>query len=78
MPVHTPSSGAVPHRANQYDISLAIIFGTPLRMLYGNHTMAVLESDFAAQGIQGLLGRDVLSRSLLIYDGATGIFTLSF
>lgn len=38
----------------------------------------VLESHLAHQGIHGLLGRDVLSKCLLVYNGEMGLFTLAF
>lgn len=76
--IHTPSTGAAPQTANQFDISLLIVFGTPLRLLYGNHTIPVVESDLSTQGIDALIGRDILAASLLVYDGETGLFTLSF
>lgn len=40
--------------------------------------MPVVESDLSAQGIQALIGRDILSDSLLVYNGYTGLFILSF
>lgn len=76
--VLTPSTGTAPHSANQYDVSILIAFGNPLRLLYSNHTIAVVEADLSAQGIQGLIGRDILAGSLLVYDGETGYFTISF
>jgi len=38
----------------------------------------VICADFKAQGIQGLIGRDILSNSTLIYHGYMQLFTLSF
>lgn len=39
--------------------------------------LTVCGSNLSKQGIIGLLGRDVLSRALLIYNGIGGFWTLS-
>jgi predicted aspartyl protease len=75
IPVHTPSTGDQAHNLSQYDVSL-ILLHPKLQLRLG--TVAVVESQLAIQGIQGLIGRDVLTNCLFIYDGATGIFTLGF
>jgi len=41
-------------------------------------TLPVIESDFSAQGFDGLLGRDVLSQGIFIFNGSGNSFTLSF
>ncbi|MCI0388244.1 MAG: retropepsin-like domain-containing protein [Acidobacteria bacterium] len=74
-PMHTPSTGNQAHNANQYDVSLVLLH-PKLRLQIG--TVAVVESELAIQGIQALIGRDVLANCLFIYDGETGIFTLGF
>lgn len=74
-PMHTPSTGEQPHTANQYDVSLVLLHPT-LNMTL--HTVPVAESQLAIQGIQGLLGRDVLKSCLFIYDGQAAMFTLAF
>ncbi len=41
--------------------------------------LAVLSSELLdVQGIYALIGRDVLSKCLLSYDGTTGFFTLCY
>jgi hypothetical protein len=40
--------------------------------------LAVIESELAHQGIQTLIGRDILFFCLLIYDGHAGTFALGF
>jgi len=75
VPMHTPSTGNQPHNMNLYDVSL-ILMHPALTLSLGN--MAVGESQLSIQGIQALIGRDVLRRCLLVYDGQTGIFTLAF
>jgi hypothetical protein len=38
----------------------------------------VIEAPLAGQHIQGLIGRDVLAQSVLVYIGYTNQFTVSF
>jgi hypothetical protein len=73
--IHTPSTGAAPHTVNQYDVSLNIQFPT---LMFSMSCVPVIESHLLAQGIQGLLGRDMLAHALLIYNGPAGTFVLSF
>ena len=40
--------------------------------------VAVAEAQLSIQGIQALIGRDVLKNCLLVYDGQNGTFTLAF
>ena len=73
--IHTPSTGSAPHFAYQYDVSLTLV--------HPNHkleigTVPVIEATLSGQGIQALIGRDVLEQCLFIYDGQTGTFTLAF
>jgi hypothetical protein len=42
------------------------------------HALPVIASNLTAQGIQALIGRDVLARCLFVYDGAAGLFSLAF
>jgi hypothetical protein len=73
----TASTGAKPHTCNQYDVFLMLINpkGT---LLYVAQSMPVFEMPLAAQGIEALIGRDVLAAGILIYNGATKSFTLSY
>ena len=73
--VHTPTTGTGGHVMNQYDVALFM-------QAHGTHksflTLPVMESDFSAQNIDGLLGRDVLAQFLLVYSGPDNAFMLSF
>jgi len=60
-------------RCAQYDIGL-FLPGHDFRI----ENVSVIESDFEAQGVGGLLGRDVLKRGLLIFNGPDDSFVLSF
>jgi hypothetical protein len=74
-PMATPSTGDGIHQANVFDVGL--------RLLHPKATLtmpnvAVVESRLANQGIQALIGRDVLANCLLVYDGQAGLFSLAF
>lgn len=74
--MHTPSTSVNnAHRCNQYDICLIVPHQAINRYF---HTIPALESEFSHQGIDGLLGRDILESCLFIYNGELGIYTLSF
>ena len=76
--VHTPSTGATPHTASQYDVSLVIPGATAGTPPYVLHTIAVTEAALATQGIDALIGRDVLDGCVLTYNGTIKLFTLAF
>lgn len=74
--VNTPTTGATPQPVDLYDVSFIIPApsGAPLF----SQTLPVIASElFAAQGIHALIGRDILSQCVLIYNGS-GFFTLSY
>jgi hypothetical protein len=73
--VHTPSTGSQAHSTGLYDVNLVLLHPA-LSLTLSN--VAVAEAHLSIQGIQALIGRDVLKQCLLIYDGQTGIFTLAF
>jgi hypothetical protein len=76
-PILTPSTGSVPHNCNQYDVALWILMGTQ-----GVHRVSllipVIEADLSRQGIEGLIGRDVLSKGTLWYNGQQNTLSLAF
>ncbi len=76
--VLTPSTGGTPVQMDTYDVNL--YFGFPGRNIpvHTVPTVPIVCTDFQAQGIQGLIGRDILQKSVLIYNGEVGISTLSF
>lgn len=73
--INTPSTGSVPHTADQYDVSL-ILMSSYLRLLFP--AKSVVESHLSIQGIDALIGRDILEKCLLVYDGQAATFTLAF
>jgi hypothetical protein len=76
VPVHTPSTGPIPHPANQYDVSITLHH--PPQLSFSIPNIPVVDSDLSIQGIDALIGRDILENALLVYDGSTGIFTMAF
>ena len=77
-PVHTPSTKGKPHICNIYDVALFIPGLQPGSLAYVTMAMQAFESDFQAQGIHGLLGRDVLASAIMHYNGAENVITISF
>lgn len=75
----TPSTGQDVHTTDTYDIDLVIAGATqedpPLRL--PNLRVAASEL-YLRQGIHALIGRDVLQRCVLVYNGALHQFTLAF
>jgi len=74
-PIHTPSTGGALHNAEQYDV--CIIFRNP-EISLELPTVPVVAAELQVQGIQALLGRDVLTTCLLVYNGQRGFFTLAY
>jgi hypothetical protein len=77
--VLTPSTGQTPVDMPVYDARITIQLPIPGRgtMNYAFDALPVIGSDFIAQGFQGLLGRDLLKNSTMIYHGDLGLMTLS-
>lgn len=69
VPISTPSSANVP--MPMYAVRLIL----PQSVIW--ETTAI-EAPLEGQGIQGLIGRDVLSQAVLIYLGYANQFTLAF
>jgi hypothetical protein len=70
----TPSAGYVPQPTPIYDISLKIPHaGTSLNY----ETIPATESLLVNQGFHVLIGRDILSGWLIVYDGLLGTCTVA-
>jgi aspartyl protease len=86
VPVHTPTTGTNPELRPVYDVQLILLPSVTIRSAQlgplGNmpHTRAlsVIATEMRHQGIDGLIGRDVLENVVLIYNGHTQSFTLSW
>ncbi len=75
IPMITPSTGSIPVDAPVYDVSLTIVLP---RMSYTFNAHSVIESSLNHQGFSILIGRDILSHGMLIYQGVAGGFQLIF
>jgi hypothetical protein len=73
--ISTPSTGQTPHQCLTYDVGIMFAHQDGYRF-FG--TIAVVATDFSAQPIDGLLGRDVLGSCLLVYDGTANTFLIAF
>lgn len=73
---HTPSTQAgKPHMMAQYDVRLAVANHQSHRFF---DAVAVTEAHLAHQGIEGLIGRDILAECVLVYNGEADFYTLCF
>ena len=75
---HTPSTGSTPAVMNQFDVGMVIYGATADHPPFHLPTVAVMETPLRGQGFDALLGRDILSNCLLVYNGTLGRFTLAF
>ena len=74
----TPTTGSAAIIKNTYDVGL-IIFATMQDPPFVIRNLAVAESDLlASQGFHALIGRDVLTKCVLVYNGTTNTYTLAF
>jgi hypothetical protein len=58
-----------------YDVSVVFGDGKPGPRTY---TLELIETDLASQGFDLLVGRDILARCILNYDGPNGVFSIAF
>ena len=77
IPIHTPSTQGQPHMCNQYDVGLTI-YGAQTEIVYVNTALPIIEGQFKAQGIDGLLGRDILALTRMTYLGSDSWYAISF
>lgn len=75
--IQTASTGGTPVEAPVYDVSIVLLHkGQKFIRLFP--VVQAIGVSLAGQGIQGLVGRDILSECLFIYDGPSGTFTFAF
>lgn len=74
--MQTPSTGVTQHLCNQYDVSLIIPAMKGAPFLIG--ALPIVEASLKPQGIDGLLGRDVLQQCVLFYNSPQGGYTLAY
>ena len=86
MLVATPTTGTTPPLRPVYDVQIILPPSfTPRSAQLGPsgvmphmRALSVVATDMRPQGIDGLIGRDVLENVLLIYNGHTGTYTLAW
>jgi hypothetical protein len=71
---YTASTGDAPLRTTEYVVDLSSAGNPPFEFA---RDLLVMSSDLSGIRVGLLLGRDVLSRCLLVYDGSRGRFTLA-
>lgn len=75
--VNTPTTGANPATVEQYDVAF-VILGPPNGTPLFSQTLPVVASELlTAQGFHALIGRDILSQCVFVYNGS-GFFTLGY
>lgn len=75
--ISTPSTAGQPHFCDQFDISMFIPSSIPTAG-YLINAVPVIATDLKAQGLDGLIGRDVLKDCILIYNGPAALFTIAY
>ena len=78
VPMQTPSTGGVPVYCNQYDVSVYLPDSGSGGGGFYIGALPVIETSFAAQGIEGLIGRDIIDKCTMVYNGSAGMFTLAY
>ncbi|WP_442958159.1 aspartyl protease family protein [Pinisolibacter sp.] len=76
--IQTPSTNGGIHACNQYDVMLVLVPRSPAHPPFSIEALPVIETLLRPQGIDGLLGRDVLDKCVLFSSGEDRIFTLSY
>jgi len=66
VPIQTPSTAGASYFCNQYDAYLWIS-GAEGKTGFAISAMPIIEAPLSSQGIDGLIGRDILNHTSLIY-----------
>lgn len=74
---HTPSTAGIAVPMYQYDLMI-FMPGAVHNQGWLIDSIPVTASSFAGQAIDGLIGRDIIDRGLLVYNGHAGHFTLAY
>ena len=73
----TPSTGTTPHIADQYDVAIVVPCPASPALIFETVPVASVEL-LALQGFHALIGRDLLSKCILHYNGTTALFTIAY
>lgn len=76
VPIQTPSTAGTLHHCNQYDVAIFLANGSAGGFFID--AIPVIETHLASQGIDGLIGRDILDRCTLIYNGSAKTLSLAY
>lgn len=74
---HTPSTAGVAVPMYQYDLMLYVP-GAANAGGWMIEALPIMASSFEGQTIDGLIGRDIIDRGMLVYNGCAGNFTLAY
>jgi hypothetical protein len=74
--VHTPSTDGKPVQQPVYDVSIWLYHAATKHFL--ERSFPVMCANLRAQGIDILLGRDILGECLLVFDGPERRFCIAF
>lgn len=74
----TPSTGTSAIRVPTFDVVIGIYAGRPGDLHYISDTIQVTATVLTGRGFLALIGTDVLSKCILHYNGADGIFTVAY
>ena len=69
--IRTPSSGAAGHARRLFEVSVTVQTAPPQVLAGAIH---VIETSLTGHGIASLIGHDLLTGRLFVYDGAAGSF----
>ena len=75
--MHTPSTAGSAVSRNQFDVAVGVVMDAG-EIHVPSMIIPVIESALVSQGIQALLGRDLLEKGILIFDGRHKSLTLAF
>ena len=76
--VQTGIPGSQPFQFDQYEVKLRIATTVLGQTDFVLEAMSIICGDFGAQGIDGLIGRDLLANCMARFDGPGQTFTLQF
>lgn len=75
----TPSTGSGHVTVQLYDVSVSLLGSSPAEGALTFQSCSVAETElFEKQNYHALIGRDLLSRCLLVYNGKEKTFTLAY
>lgn len=75
--IMTPSTGGGVHHCDQFDISL-FIPGNSAGQGHLIGALPIIATHLKNQGIDGLIGRDVIDECTFVYNGTAKMFTLAY